>query len=191
MPENNSTEIAQSWERLKAIHAMTDLTIELENERLELINKIETYSDEISLDVMNGTKQIMSELYGGLTKEEREKMRSDAADMNKKAVEDKLARQKKIREGISNTEAEEYVKNLVKENNTMKKEIILTKYENQALKANGIELHKKLANEVSELKDYFSSIQDVVQLFGEKMKNVMELHKVVENNNESESKATE
>lgn len=196
MLENDQAKIeankkfAAEYERLKEIYAMKamkDLNIEIENERLQLIDSVESYLNDLSVDIQKSFNQFLLDKHGAPGKENREKLQVEAQKSREEGIAAKLAKQKKIREGISNPEAEEYVKNLVKENNQMKRELVLAKFENQALKANNDELVSKIEKEAQEMNDYLSSVQNVFSVFSEKIKSVYELHKVVEETNDSGS----
>lgn len=180
-------EIEKDFSRLKELAKQESKTTEEVNEMLALERKIEELSEDARNQVHSLMIDKVKEIGNMPSPEQREKNMAEAADINQEAMTARMERQKKIREGISNTEAEEYVKGLVKENNAMKRELTLAKFENQALKANNAELITNIAKEAQEMKEYLSTVQNVVEVFSEKIQNVTELHKVVENSNDSES----
>lgn len=120
----------------------------------------------------------------GMSKDPKE-LATERANVTKAhddAVSAKLEIQRKIKDGITSPEAETYVKQLVKDNKELHKQLVLMQFENKALKANGNVLSQQLLVEIDDITSYMQNIANVADVFSSKMKNIISAHKVKEEN---------
>jgi hypothetical protein len=186
MTEQKTDDIEQDFKRLEFLAQKQDKNIE----ELQEMGRLEVKFQEILKEPMEKIQEELQRALAGMRPSEQEKVQQqEQIEQNHAQTQQSILENKKrISEGITTPEAQEYVKALAKNNNSLKKENVLLKFENNALKdrtSNGL---RNIQAEIDGFKMYLQSIQETSALFLNKLEQLVSAHQIVRTNDTSESK---
>lgn len=185
---NHSEEEIKQFEanlaRLKELAGNKTKTHEEVMEFVDLEQAVENFKQPLTEKVT----EILQESIKNTFAQENEpfhKMNEQLLAERNAKIEQQKEKMQKIKAGISNPEAEQYVKTLIKDNQAMQRQLALLNLEVKALKANNNNLVEKMRSEIESFSSFKSSMVDTLDCFSAQLLAIANVHTVVEDKNES------